>query len=127
MRPSAKNLTYEVPAHGVEARGSTATSLPATSSPLGTIWIVDDDERVRKSLCWLVETLDVPVQTFPSAEHFLEERHAESPGCLIVDLKMDGMSGLDLQWELGRRGDEIPIIVVTGHASVPAVVDALKH
>jgi two-component system, LuxR family, response regulator FixJ len=127
MHPSTKNFRFEDPAHGVELRESTATSLPAATSPLGTIWIVDDDERVRKSLRWLIETLDVPVQTFPSAEHFLKERDAESPGCLIVDLKMAGMSGLDLQRELRRRGDEIPIIVLTGHASVPAVVDALKH
>jgi two-component system, LuxR family, response regulator FixJ len=98
---------------------------PSSSQP--TIWIVDDDHRVRKSLCWLVETLDAPVKAYPSAECFLKERAAESPGCLIVDLKMAGMGGLDLQRELRRRGDEIPIIVLTGHASVPAVVDAIKH
>jgi two-component system response regulator FixJ len=122
MRPSARKSANEVPLHEVKFRESTGTS-----SSLPTIWIVDDDQRVRKSLCWLVETLDVPVKTFSSAERFLEERDAESPGCLIVDLKMAGMSGLDLQRELRRRGDEIPVIALTGYASVPAVVDALKH
>jgi FixJ family two-component response regulator len=87
---------------------------------------VDDDHRVRKSLCWLVGTLDVPVKTFPSAELFLKERDAQIPGCLIVDIKMSGMGGLDLQRELRCRGDEIPVIVLTGHGSVPVVVEALK-
>jgi two-component system response regulator FixJ len=122
MRSAAKNMAVRDSMHDVKLRESTGSS-----SPQPTIWIVDDDHRVRKSLCWLVETLDVPVRTFPSAECFLEDRDAESPGCLIVDLKMAGMGGLDLQRELRRRGDEIPIIVLTGHASVPAVVDAIKH
>jgi len=92
-----------------------------------TICIVDDDQGVRKSLGWLVGTLDVTVKTFASAELFLKERDGQNPGCLIVDLRMPGMGGLDLQRELRRRGDEIPIIVLTGYGSVPVVVEALKQ
>jgi FixJ family two-component response regulator len=97
----------------------------AASQP--TIYIVDDDERVRRSLRWLVETLDVPVKTFPSAELFLNEYDGQIPGCLIADIKMSGMGGLDLQRELRRQGHEIPVIVLTGYASVPIVVEALKQ
>ena len=83
--------------------------------------------RDAQSLRWLVETLGVPVKTFRSAEVFLGEYDGQVPGCLVVDVRMPGMSGLDLQRELRRRGDEIPVIVLTGYGSVPDVVEALKH
>jgi len=121
LPPSSEKTAGEVPMHDVKFRESSGTS-----SPQPTIWIVDDDHRVRKSLRWLVGTLDVLVKTFPSAELFLKQREAQSPGCLIVDIQMSGMGGLDLQRELRCRGDEIPVIVLTGHGSVPLVVEALK-
>jgi two-component system, LuxR family, response regulator FixJ len=107
----------------VRFRESTVIS----SSPQPTVYIVDDDEGVRKSLCWLVETLGVPVKSFDCAVSFLDAYDGACPGCLVVDVSMPGMSGLDLQRELRGRGDEIPVIVLTGYGSVPAVVEALKQ
>jgi len=109
--------------HPVRLRESTIIS----ASPQPTVYIVDDNEGMRKSLCWLVETLGVPVKTFDCAVSFLDAYNGACPGCLVVDVRMPGMSGLDLQRELRRRGDEIPVIVLTGYGSVPAVVEALKQ
>jgi len=109
--------------HTVRLRESTALS----SRPQATIYIVDDDEQMRRALRCLVITLGTPVKTFRSAEDFLGEYDGHSPGCLVVDVRLPGMSGLDLQRELRRRGDELPVIVLSGYASVPAVVAALKQ
>lgn len=109
--------------HTVRFRESTAIS----SRPQPTIYIVDDDEGMRKALSWLVETLGTPIKTYRSAEDFLGEYDRQIPGCLVLDFRMPGMSGLDLQRELRRQGDEIPVIFLTGYGSVPAVVEALKH
>jgi two-component system, LuxR family, response regulator FixJ len=103
--------------------GATAIASP----PQSTIYIVEDDEGLRKSLHWLVATLGVPVKAFQSAEAFLGEYDEQVPGCLVVDVKMPGMSGLNLQRELRRRHDEVPVIVLTGYGSVPTVVEALKQ
>ncbi len=97
---------------------------PSTSPP--TVYVVYDDAAARKSMCWLVETLDIPVKTFPSAASFLDEYEPHAPGCLVVDLMMPEMNGLELQDELRRRGLEIPVIVLTGYGDVPAVVRSLK-
>jgi len=97
------------------------------SIPEATVYVVDDDEGMRKSLRWLIATLSVPVETFPSAASFLEAYHPDGPGCLVVDVLMPAMTGLELQQELRRRGDQIPVIVLTGYANVPSAVDALKH
>jgi len=91
-----------------------------------TVYIVDDDPGVRKSLRWLVETIEVPVKTFASAASFLEVYQADHPGCLILDVRMPEMNGLDLQEELNHRGVELPIIMLTGYGDVPTVVRALK-
>jgi two-component system response regulator FixJ len=91
-----------------------------------TVFIVDDEPAVRRSLQWLIETLPVPVQTFPSAASFLEAHPSEEPGCLILDLRMPGMNGLDLQQELIRRGFEIPVIVLTGYGDISSAIRALK-
>jgi FixJ family two-component response regulator len=109
--------------HAVRIRESNVVS----SSPQPTVYIVDDDEGMRESLRWLVQSLGVPVKTFGSAEVFLGGYDVQIPGCLVVDVRMPGMSGLDLQRELRRRGDQIPVIVLTGHGNVPTAVEALKH
>ena len=97
------------------------------SIPQATIYIVDDDEGLRKSLRWLIETLDVRVETYESAESFLGIYQPDGPSCLVVDVAMPAMTGLELQRELRRRGDQIPVIVLTGYGDVPTAVDALKH
>jgi FixJ family two-component response regulator len=98
-----------------------------TSSPQPTVYIVDDDQATRKSLRWLVETLGVQVQTFHCAVSFLDAYDAAQPGCLVLDMMMPGMNGLELQRELLDRGIEIPVIVLTGYGDVPTAVRALKN
>ena len=91
-----------------------------------TVYIVDDDQATRKSLRWLVETLGVPVQTFHCAVSFLDAYDPSMRGCLVLDMMMPGMSGLELQRELNERGIDIPVIVLTGYADVATAVRTLK-
>ncbi len=91
-----------------------------------TVFVVDDDPAMRDSLRWLLESVGLAVVTYPTAAEFLGARNPDAAGCLVLDVRMPGMSGLDLQAELVRRGDEIPTIVITGHAEVPMAVRAVK-
>lgn len=91
-----------------------------------TVFVVDDDPAMRDSLRWLLESVGLSVRTYATAAAFLADRDPGAPGCLILDVRMPGMSGLDLQEELGRRGTDLPTIVVTGHAEVPMAVRAVK-
>jgi FixJ family two-component response regulator len=91
-----------------------------------TVFIVDDEPAIRRSLHLLIEMLGVPVRTFPSAASFLEAYQPGDAGCLILDLRMPGMSGLGLQQELIRRGFDIPIIVLTGFGDIPSAIRTLK-
>ncbi len=90
------------------------------------VFVVDDDPAMRDSLRWLIESTGLQVETFPDAQSFLGRIGPEQPGCLVLDVRMPGMSGLDLQAELVRRGIGLPTIVVTGHAEVPMAVQAVK-
>jgi two-component system response regulator FixJ len=92
-----------------------------------TVYIVDDDQATRKSLRWLVETLGVSVQTFHSGISFLDSYDPVKPGCLVLDVMMAGLSGLELQQELNERQIKIPVIVLTGYGDVPTAVRALKN
>jgi RNA polymerase sigma factor (sigma-70 family) len=91
-----------------------------------TVFVVDDDRAVRDSLRWLIQSVGLPVETFSTAAEFLASYTAPRPGCLVLDVRMRGMSGLDLQEELERRGVVLPVIVITGHADVPMAVRAMK-
>ena len=91
-----------------------------------TVFVVDDDDAVRNSMRWLVESVGLPVETYASAREFLETHDPNRPGCLVLDVRMPGMSGLDLQEKLHEKGIVIPIIVVTGHGDVPTAVRAIK-
>ncbi len=102
-------------------------SATSTLSTTPTVYIVDDDQATRKSLRWLVETLDVQVQTFHCATAFLDAFDPEQPGCLLLDMMMPGMTGLELQQELRRRGIEIPVIIITGFGDIPSAVRAVKN
>jgi FixJ family two-component response regulator len=92
-----------------------------------TAFVVDDDEAVRSSLRMLLKSLGIPAITHGSAAEFLAEYDLEQPGCLIADVRMPGMSGLELQDELNRRGAIIPVIFITGHGDVPMAVEAMQH
>lgn len=91
-----------------------------------TVFVVDDDEAVRGGLRVLLQSVGLGVETYASAQEFLAAYSPDQPGCLVLDIRMPGMGGLDLQQELARRGIELPIIFLTGHADVPAAVRALK-
>jgi len=94
--------------------------------PEPTVFVVDDDPAMRDSLCWLLQSVDLHVETYPSADAFLAAYDAGRPGCLVLDVRMPGMSGLNLQDELRARHIRLPIIMLSGHAEVPTAVRALK-
>jgi two-component system, LuxR family, response regulator FixJ len=90
------------------------------------IYIVDDDPQVLDAISQLVEPIDADVETFSRADDFLRKFHDNGPMCLVLDVRMPGMSGLELQTKLAQAGCHIPIIFVTGYADVRMTVDALK-
>lgn len=93
---------------------------------LPCIYVVDDDGGVRDSLAVLLEAKGYTVSTFPTAAAFLETAATLRPGCLIVDIRMPGMGGLELQQHLAERGLAFPLVVITGHGDVPLAVRAMK-
>ena len=97
-----------------------------TSGETPVVNVVDDDESVRRSLQTLLEEVGIAVATFPSAEAFLQELREDSRGCILLDVRMPGMSGLDLQEYLANRHIQLPVIIITGHGDVPMAVRAMK-
>jgi RNA polymerase sigma factor (sigma-70 family) len=91
------------------------------------VYVVDDDDAMRDSLRWLLESAGFRVSSYCSAERFLSAYKPDCASCLVLDVRMPGLSGLELQRELNRRGAPLPIIFVTGHGDVPMAVDALKN
>ncbi len=92
-----------------------------------TIFIVDDDSAMRDSLSWLIETIGHPVKTFASAQEFLDSYDQSMPGCLILDVRLPGMSGLQLQSKMQDEKIIIPIIIISGHGDVPMAVKAMQQ
>ena len=90
------------------------------------VFVVDDDALIRDSLKQLVKSVGLQVETFSSTQAFLDTELPDTPSCLILDIRMPGLSGLDLQDELVKRGISIPIIFITGHGTVPMSVRAMK-
>jgi FixJ family two-component response regulator len=90
------------------------------------IFVVDDDASVREALSSLVRSVGLRVETFASAQDFLRHPRPEGPGCLVADVRLPGLSGLDLQRELADAGQNIPIIFITGHGDIPMTVRAMK-
>jgi two-component system response regulator FixJ len=105
---------------------SDPVAAPATGVGPGMVHVVDDDEAVRRSLAMLLTSCGLSAETHVSAEALLEQLPALSPGVLIVDIRMPGMSGLELQECLIRQGCTLPVIIVTGHADVGLAVRAMK-
>ena len=92
----------------------------------GTVYVVDDDEAVRDSLQWLLEGKDYRVKCFDSSESFLSRFDPREVACLIADIRMEGMSGLELQDKLIERKSPLPIVFITGHGDVPMAVNTMK-
>ena len=94
--------------------------------PVPTIFVVDDDEGVRNSIRFLLKSVGLATRTLSSASEFLENYKPRQPGCLVLDVRMPGMSGLELQQQLNLRGAIIPVIFITGHGDVPMAVEAMQ-
>ena len=90
------------------------------------VFVVDDDQAMRSSLEWLIESVGMKVETFASADAFLDSYYPGRAGCLLLDVRMPGMSGLDLQSYLTREEIRIPVIIITGHGDVGMAVRAMK-
>ncbi|MGE5297474.1 MAG: response regulator transcription factor [Solirubrobacterales bacterium] len=90
------------------------------------VFVVDDDEAVCESLRLLIGDIGLEVRTFNSAKQFLDQYDSSRPGCLVLDVRMSGMSGLELQSRLVEMAVRIPTIIITGHADVPMAVEAMK-
>lgn len=95
-------------------------------APTPTVFVVDDDPGVRKSFRWLMESVGLKVRTYGSALEFLAEYDPLRPGCLILDLRMPGMTGWELQERLQTLGATLPVIVITAYGDVPQAVRAIK-
>ncbi len=91
-----------------------------------TAFVVDDDQAVRDSLRWLIESVGLNVETYASAQEFLDHANGACHGCILLDVRMPEMSGLELQEALRSRNIHNPVIIITGHADVPMAVRAMK-
>ena len=100
--------------------------MPELRGPEAVVAIVDDDPSVRKSLQRLIRSAGWKAEAFTSAQQFLERYETDAPSCLVLDLQLPGLNGLDLQKRLAEAGLEIPIVFLTGHGNIPASVQAMK-
>ncbi len=91
-----------------------------------TVYIVDDDAAVRHFLCGLIRSVDLRTEEYASSQECLVSYQPNQPGCLVLDIRMPGMSGLELQRELHARGITLPVIILTGHGDVQVAVHAMK-
>jgi len=96
------------------------------SGPTPTVFVVDDDDDVRVSIAELLRSVGLRAETFATAREFLGRERGDGPSCLVLDLQLPGMDGLDVQRELARSGDSMPIIFLTGHGDIPTTVKAMK-
>jgi FixJ family two-component response regulator len=91
-----------------------------------TVFVIDDDPSVRKSLSRLLRSVGHAVETFSSAEEFLAREHFDGIGCMILDVQMPGLSGMDLQAELSKAETSMPVVFITGHGDIPMSVEAMR-
>lgn len=91
-----------------------------------TVFIIDDDDGVRASIGGLLKSVGLRSESFASAQDFLKYKRADGPSCLVLDVRLPGISGLDFQRELHKAGVQIPIIFITGHGDIPMTVKAMK-
>lgn len=91
------------------------------------VFVVDDDPLIRDGLRSLIKSVDLRVETFGSSREFMQRRRSDAPSCLVLDVRLPGLSGLDLQRELNESEFQIPIIFMTGHGDIPMSVRAMKN
>src|SRR6267378_2956772 len=90
------------------------------------VFVVDDDPSMRPAMEGLIRSIGLRVRSFASAHDFLAFQRPDAPACLVLDVRLPGLSGLDLQHELASAGNSIPIIFITGHGDIPMSVQAMK-
>lgn len=93
----------------------------------GTVFIVDDDEAIRHAMELLMRSVGQSCETFPSADAFLESYSDDREGCLVLDIRMPGLGGFELQSKMTEFGSTLPIIFITGHGDVPMAVEAMQN
>ena len=98
----------------------------ACPSTAPTVFVVDDDPSIREALSSLIRSVKLRVETFSSAQEFLRHDRADAPACLVLDVRLPGLNGLQLQQQLIRDGVHVPIIFITGHGDIPMSVRAMK-
>ena len=91
------------------------------------VFVVDDDRSVREGLVDMIQSLGMQAKAFTSAQQFLQHKRPDTPACLVLDVRLPGLSGLDLQRQLGQSGQPLPIIFITGHGDIPMSVRAMKE
>src|SRR3989441_4225696 len=96
------------------------------SAEIPIVFVVDDDRSVRDALRRLITSVGMTVEVFPTAQAFLSAPRGDAPGCLVLDVRLPGLSGLDLQRELANSNATLPIIFLTGHGDIPMSVQAMK-
>lgn len=107
-----------------QVRPGRATRASAGRGP--TVWVVDDDDDIRSSIALLMRSVRLASRTFAGAEEFLAAWRPEEPGCLVLDVRMPGTSGLELQAVLNERGAEVPVVFLSGHGDIPMALRAVK-
>ena len=95
--------------------------------PTQQVFVIDDDEAVRDSISMLLDSADLPHRCFNNADDFLAQHDVSQRGCLVLDIRMPGMNGLELQRHLTELGSNLPIIFITGHGDVPMAVEAMRQ
>ena len=100
--------------------------MTAAKIPSQVVFVIDDDASMRDAVSRLLNAVGLTVQTFASAREFLAGRLPDVPGCAVLDVRLPGLSGLDLQREMVERGIHIPVIFITGHGDIPMSVQAMK-
>lgn len=97
-----------------------------SENEMPTVFVVEDDDAYRRTLCRIMEGNNLPVRAFATGEAFLEQKGDYGPGCLLLDVNLPGINGLELQRGLQGRASELPIIFLTGHGDIPMTVDAMR-
>ena len=97
-----------------------------TLADVATVFVIDDDASVRDAIHGMLKSVGLRSETFASAQEFLRSKHPDGPSCLVLDVRLPGVSGLDFQRRLAEAGTSIPIIFITGHGDIPMTVRAMK-
>ena len=119
-------IVSKIPRNVPLVSGNLVTPTPTAAKVLPVVFVIDDDASVRAALSSLIRSVGLRVEVFASASEFLAAKRTDGPSCLILDVRLPGMSGLNFQAELAKANIVIPIIFITGHGDIPMSVKAMK-